>query len=93
MARQSAGDKGKVSAMKHYINALLIALSRVLNTILGGSPSMTLSSRAGLNYRQGKWIRTRTLINKIFWRQDDHCELAIKLDREFNKQVELLLFW
>lgn len=93
MARQSAGDKGKVSAMKHYINALLIALSRVLNTLLGGSPSMTLSSRAGLNYRQGKWIRTRNLINKIFWRQDDHCELAIKLDRDFNKQVERLLFW
>lgn len=79
--------------MKHYINSLLMALSRVLNTLLGGSPSMTLSSRAGLNYRQGKWIRTRNIINSLFWRQDDHCELAIKLDREFNKRVELLLFW
>lgn len=79
--------------MRNYINALLIALSRVLNTLLGGSPSMTLSARAGLNYRAGKWIRTRNVINKIFWLQDDHCERAIELDREFNKRVECLLFW
>lgn len=79
--------------MKSYINSLLIALSRVLNTILGGSPSMTLSSRAGLNYRQGKWIGRRNVINSPFWLQDDHCELAIRLDREFNKSVEQLLFW
>lgn len=79
--------------MTNYINAVLIALSRVLNTLLGGSPSMTLSARAGLNYRTGKWIRRRNLINRLFWLQDDHCELAIKLDREFNKSVECLLFW
>lgn len=79
--------------MNNYINAVLIGLSRLLNTLLGGSPSMTLSSRAGLNYRAGKWTRRRNIINSLFWLQEDHCELAIRLDREFNKSVEQLLFW
>lgn len=77
--------------MRNYINSVFIALSRLLNAVLGGSPSMTLSSRAGLNYRVGKWVLVRNVINRIFWLQADHCELAIKLDREFNNRVELHL--
>ena len=79
--------------MKNYISALSIALSRIVNTILGGSPSMTFSARVGLHYREGRWIRRRNVINRIFFLQDDHCEESIKLDRDFNKRVELRLFW
>lgn len=75
------------NSLRNYSNNVFIALSRLLNTILGGNPSLTLSARAGLNYRKGQWSRRRELINRLFWLQQDHCEFAIRLDTDRNQQA------
>lgn len=75
------------SSLRNYSNNVLIAISRLLNAILGGNPSLTLSARAGLQYRKGQWRQQRWLINILFWLQDDHCELAIRWDTDRNQQA------
>lgn len=75
------------SSLRNYSNNVFIALSRLLNAVLGGNPSLTLSARAGLHYRNGRWIQRRWLINKLFWLQQDHCELAIRWDTDKNQQA------
>ncbi|MDR7122075.1 hypothetical protein [Rheinheimera soli] len=75
------------SQLRTYSNNVFIALSRLLNAILGGNPSLTLSARAGLNYRKGQWSQQRRLINTVFWLQQDHCEFAIRLDTDRNQQA------
>ena len=73
--------------LRNYSNNVFIALSRLLNALLGGNPSLTLSARAGLNYRKGQWRQRRRLINTLFWLQQDHCEFAIQLDTDRNQQA------
>ena len=73
--------------LRNYSNNVLIAISRLLNAVLGGNPSLTLSARAGLHYRKGQWRQRRWLINILFWLQDDHCELAIRWDTDKNQQA------
>ncbi len=75
------------SPLRNYSNNVLIAISRLLNAILGGNPSLTLSARAGLHYRKGQWALQRRLINGLFWLQQDHCELAIRWDTDRNLQA------
>lgn len=75
------------NSLRTYSNNVFIALSRLLNAILGGNPSLTLSARAGLNYRKGLWMQQRRLINTLFWLQQDHCEFAIRLDTDRNQQA------
>jgi hypothetical protein len=75
------------NSLRTYSNNVFIALSRLLNAILGGNPSLTLSARAGLNYRKGLWVQQRRLINALFWLQQDHCEFAIRLDTDRNQQA------
>ncbi len=75
------------NSLRTYSNNVFIALSRLLNAILGGNPSLTLSARAGLNYRKGLWMQQRRLINILFWLQQDHCEFAIRLDTDRNQQA------
>ena len=75
------------NSLRTYSNNVFIALSRLLNAILGGNPSLTLSARAGLNHRKGHWSRQRRLINRMFWLQQDHCEFAIRLDTDRNQQA------
>jgi hypothetical protein len=75
------------SPLRNYSNNVLIAISRLLNAILGGNPSLTLSARAGLHYRKGQWRQRRWLINRLFWLQQDHCEFAIRLDTDKNQQA------
>ncbi len=75
------------SPLRNYSNNVFIALSRLLNAILGGNPSLTLSARAGLHYRKGQWRQRRRLINMLFWLQDDHCELAIRWDTDKNQHA------
>lgn len=70
-----------------YLLYNLIALDQLLNTILGGHPDETLSSRAWRaeqnNKTFGKFFRP--LIDSIFFWQEDHCYqgyLAEKLRRQ-----------
>lgn len=58
-----------------YIKNNLIALDQQLNTLLGGYPDETLSSRSYRLDRKGKLLGRvfRPLIDIIFFWQDKHC--------------------
>ena len=67
---------------KHFIN-ILIAIDRVLNAIIAGNPSQTISSRAG------RWVRDNSEVKGGFWRwlcralyilDKNHCRDAINGD-------------
>lgn len=58
--------------MFQYVKNLLIALDQLLNTILGGHPDETLSSRAYHLRRKGDFWASN-IINGIFFWQRDHC--------------------
>ena len=67
-----------VVILKRYILNNAIALDQQFNTLLGGSPDETLSSRA---YRTEQHQRIlgrifRPVIDKIFWFEIKHCKKA-----------------
>ena len=76
--------------LKKYILNILISFDQLLNTILGGDPDMTISSRLGRNYK-GTWMAnfvdllfswqkragsTSHVENAAYW-EDDNGEDAI----------------
>ena len=75
-----------------YLFRVLIALSQLLNTILGGRTDHTFSGRVGYEAKKGvKWaIYAEVIIDTIFWFDRKgivgHCELSIELD-EVNKPI------
>lgn len=65
--------------MKRYAWNLLIALDQLANTVLGGYPDETISSRAGKAARAGK--RWGCVLCQILDRIDKrHCEKNIEVD-------------
>lgn len=76
-----------------YLFNILVALSQLGNTLLGGYPDESMSARAWRTGKQGKWpgFITRPLIDFIFvvvtlGRDRDHCQDAYdseKLRRQF----------
>lgn len=63
--------------MRRYIVNILVLLSLALNTILGGEPRETFSSRAGKAARIGK-LWARVFCRVAGWFHKDHCEFSIK---------------
>lgn len=64
---------------KYFWN-ILIALDQLCNTILGGDPDETMSSRMGKNIREGKCKLCKVtcyFLNKI---DPNHCEKSIEVD-------------
>lgn len=68
-----------------YAKSVGIAADQLINAVLGGRPSETLSVRA---YRLGvlggdtRWRRVVWIINKLFWWQKNHCRGAYAKERE-----------
>ncbi len=62
--------------MNRWVLHLLIALDQLANAILGGWPDETLSARS--HRKNDGW---RTVINAIFFWQDDHCALSYWSER------------
>ena len=73
-----------------YIKNILIAIDQLLNTILGGDPDMTISSRLGRNYK-GSWMADCVdwlfqwqnhpgghCDNAQYWEKDDGSDAIIK---------------
>lgn len=56
-----------------YGKKLLVALDQLVNTVLGGWPDETLSSRAWRWDENGKRIWPRKLIDGLFFWEKDHC--------------------
>lgn len=65
--------------MKRYLYNLLIVLSQFCNTILGGDPDETMSSRIGKGARRGnKFYIFFSRFLDIF--EKNHCKEAIEED-------------
>ena len=61
--------------LKKYIRNILISLDQLVNTIFGGDPDETISSRLGKNYKDS-WMQK--LVDKYFG--SDHCVNAEEKD-------------
>lgn len=69
-----------------YWLRVLIALDRLANVILFGRLGETVSARAGRACRAGKrW--GKTVCGILSWFQDDHCAVAIELDRRLAEEL------
>ncbi len=60
---------------KYFLN-ILISIDQLGNTLLGGSPDETVSSRVGRSYKASA---VEAVINFLFrWQSPDHCDQAIE---------------
>ena len=70
---------GRLKAVAAYAKSVGIAADQLINAVLGGRPSETLSVRAYrlgvLDGRRG-WRRVVWFINKLFFWQRNHCRGA-----------------
>ena len=67
-----------------YFWNILIALDQLANTILGGDPDETISSRAGKRQHDQLWAKWLCwLLNKI---DTEHCKDSVEQD-EGNNEV------
>ena len=75
---------GRLKAVAAYAKSVGIAADQLINAVLGGRPSETLSVRA---YRLGvldgrtSWRRVVWIINKLFFWQRNHCRGAYAKER------------
>lgn len=65
--------------MKRYLWNILISLDQFANTVLGGFPDETISSRAGKAMREGKaWGCVLCRFLNLF--ENEHCVKSIEPD-------------
>ena len=69
--------------MRLYVFHILVALSQLGNTLLGGYPDESMSARAWRTGNRGRWpgVLTRPLIDGLFFvmtfgRDANHCQDA-----------------
>lgn len=66
--------------MKRYFWNILISFDQFANTLLGGDPDETISSRAGKYAARGRgWIPCQ-LCKLLHWIDPHHCEKSIEHD-------------
>ena len=61
-----------------YLINVLVSIDQLINTIFGGDPDETISSRLGKNYP--KSFLTKTVNFIFFWDNGIHCEKYIEED-------------
>ena len=62
--------------LKKYLFNILISLDQLANTILGGSPDETISSRLERNY-DDSWMEKS--VNWLFrWQGGEHCDKSLE---------------
>lgn len=72
--------------MRRYLWNLLISLDQLANTVMGGSPDETISSRAGKAMREGRrW--GCILCQLLNWIEPDHCAKSIEPDEGGDSAV------
>lgn len=75
--------KKKCKVCEYFWN-ILISIDQLANTILGGDPDETISSRSGKRQDEQLWAKWLCwFLNKI---QTDHCKKSIEKD-EGDRQV------
>lgn len=70
--------------VSRYFWNLLIALDQLGNTICGGDPDETISSRTGKYARKGRGWFPCHLCKILNLFQKDHCIQSIEIDRGEN---------
>lgn len=81
VGRQAAANgPGRVGGIfklaGRYLVNILVSVDQFGNTITGGSPDETISSRLGRNYRGS--LLERGVDCLFFWQGKNHCEKAIE---------------
>ena len=62
--------------MIRYLQHNLIAVTQFLNTLTGGFPDETTSSRAYRQQHKLRWRIMRRVIDAIFFWEPEHCLVA-----------------
>lgn len=68
--------------MKQYIWNLLVSIDQLFNTILGGFPDETLSSRMGKHIakKENKCLLCKYICRFLDLFEKDHCKKSIEKD-------------
>ena len=61
-----------------YVWNILISIDQLINTLLGGDPDETISSRAGKREKEQAWAKY--LCKFLNWVDTDHCTKTIEKD-------------
>lgn len=72
--------------MNKYLWNILISIDQLANTILGGDPDETISSRAGKLQEKRKWACLLCKLLNYF--ETDHCKKSIEKDEGSRSIVE-----
>jgi hypothetical protein len=72
--------------LSRYVWNLLITVDQLLNTILGGDPDETMSSRMGKDIREGRCKICKGICYLLNFFEKDHCKVSIEED-EGSRQV------
>ena len=73
-------DRSLPAKAGRYIRNLLISLDQLANTVIGGDPDETISSRAGKAAENHDGIAWRLLCRALHWIDPHHCRDAIEAD-------------
>ena len=65
--------------MKRYLLNLCLIADQLVNTLAGGDPAETISSRVGKYARANEYPWLADFIDALFWK--GHCAAAIEEDR------------
>jgi hypothetical protein len=65
--------------VKRYFLNILIAIDQFINTIVGGDPDETISSRVGKR-RDNREVFWAKVVDKIFFWQENHTIESIEVD-------------
>lgn len=72
-----------ITKIKLYFWNILIALDQLINTILGGDPDETISSRMGkiVAKKPDSCVLCVWICNVLHWFDADHCNRVAEADR------------
>ena len=60
--------------MIEYFKNILIWFDQGMNTLIGGWPDETFSSRCWRRRGDSTWFKVMTLIDKVLFLQEQHCK-------------------
>lgn len=73
--------------IKKYLKNILISIDQFFNTLFGGSPDETISSRLGRNYKNSFLEKFVDWIFSWQKKSEGHCESAIEWDENENDSI------
>jgi len=83
--KQPGGKGAPIGVGLKYSKNLLVSLDQFINTLAGGDPDETISSRLGRNY-QGSFLY-KTVNWLFFWQKGKHCDEAIEPENHTDDAV------